>query len=149
EKEIILVGTVGGPNRVFLSAKLDDAGNVRLLIGGTKIGGPGFGYVMAKIPRAGIKTVMLPSRNQRDLVDVPDQVRDELDFVFAKTIDDVLAAAIPGLRVTVRRRKSRALASGKKRPKKPTTATSKRKRPKSAAKSTARPVKRAARKARK
>ena len=97
--------------------------------------------------RAGIKKVLLPSRNQRDLVDVPDQVRDELDFVFAKNIDDVLAAAIPTLRVVVRRRKSTALASGKKRTRKSPSAKSKRKRSKSASKSTARPVKRAERKA--
>ncbi len=44
--------------------------------------------------RAGIKTVILPERNEKDLVDVPDSARKQLEFVFARTIDDVLNAAI-------------------------------------------------------
>lgn len=40
--------------------------------------------------RAGIKKIILPERNQKDMVDIPDQARDELEFVFVKRIDDVL-----------------------------------------------------------
>ena len=94
--------------------------------------------------RAGIKKVILPSRNQRDVLEVPDDVRDELEFVFAKTVDDVLAAAIPDLRVSGGGRKRAARASGKKRSARKT----KRKRTRSAAKSAKRPVRRAARAAR-
>jgi len=44
--------------------------------------------------RAGIKRVILPARNEKDLVDVPEQARKELEFVFATHMDDVLGAAL-------------------------------------------------------
>jgi len=44
--------------------------------------------------QAGIKTVVLPERNRRHLEDVPADVRRELRFVFAETVDDVLKAAL-------------------------------------------------------
>lgn len=48
--------------------------------------------------RAGIKTVILPARNKPDLVDVPKEVREELKFIFAEKVEEVLFAAIPGLK---------------------------------------------------
>ena len=45
--------------------------------------------------RAGITTVILPSENEADLDDLPDDVRASLRFVLADTIDDVLEAAFP------------------------------------------------------
>jgi ATP-dependent Lon protease len=47
--------------------------------------------------RAGITTVVLPQRNEKDLEDVPDNVRREMRFAFAETIDDVLAVALEPL----------------------------------------------------
>jgi ATP-dependent Lon protease len=44
--------------------------------------------------RAGIKRVIIPARNEKDLIDVPEQARKELDFVFAGHMEDVLAAAL-------------------------------------------------------
>ncbi len=44
--------------------------------------------------RAGLKTVILPSRNEADLEDLPKEVLQEINFVFADTIDDVLQAAL-------------------------------------------------------
>jgi ATP-dependent Lon protease len=49
--------------------------------------------------RAGIGTVILPSENEADLDDLPDDVRDSLRFVLADTIDDVLEAAFPAATV--------------------------------------------------
>src|SRR5579885_2713098 len=43
--------------------------------------------------RAGIKTVILPRRNEHDLDDIPPEVRAEMEIVFVDTIDDVLAHA--------------------------------------------------------
>jgi ATP-dependent Lon protease len=40
--------------------------------------------------RAGIKRVILPERNEKDLVDVPEQARKEVDILFIKRMDDVL-----------------------------------------------------------
>jgi len=44
--------------------------------------------------RAGIKTVMLPARNERDLDDIPEDAREQLKFVWLKNVDDALTAAI-------------------------------------------------------
>jgi ATP-dependent Lon protease len=44
--------------------------------------------------RAGIKKVILPKENGRDLNDVPEDVRNELTFIPAETVEEVLAAAL-------------------------------------------------------
>ena len=44
--------------------------------------------------RAGLKSVILPDRNREDLEDLPDEVRDEMQFVFAETVGDVLESAL-------------------------------------------------------
>jgi ATP-dependent Lon protease len=44
--------------------------------------------------RAGISTVLLPARNQKDLEDIPDEARRHLRFVWLETVDDALRAAI-------------------------------------------------------
>ncbi len=44
--------------------------------------------------RAGIKTVILPKRNEKDLEEVPKHVRRGMEFIFAETMDDVLPAAL-------------------------------------------------------
>jgi ATP-dependent Lon protease len=36
----------------------------------------------------------MPARNEKDLIDVPEQARKELEFVFATHMDDVLGAAL-------------------------------------------------------
>lgn len=47
--------------------------------------------------RAGINRVILPQSNDKDLSTLPDQVKAEMEFIFAKRIEDVLSAAIPGI----------------------------------------------------
>jgi ATP-dependent Lon protease len=44
--------------------------------------------------RAGIKTVLLPKRNEKDLVDVPEDVREALDVRLVESLDQVLAEAL-------------------------------------------------------
>ncbi len=44
--------------------------------------------------RAGIKTVILPRRNESDLEDIPEEVRKEIAFVFVDTVDEVLQHAL-------------------------------------------------------
>jgi ATP-dependent Lon protease len=44
--------------------------------------------------RTGLKTVIFPARNEYDLEDVPDDVRSEMSFFTAETIDDVLRHAL-------------------------------------------------------
>ncbi len=43
--------------------------------------------------RAGVRTVVLPERNRADVEEIPREVREHVEFVFASTYDDVLAAA--------------------------------------------------------
>ena len=44
--------------------------------------------------RAGLKTIIMPAENEKDLEDIPPKVRKELKFVFAETMDDVLKVAL-------------------------------------------------------
>ena len=44
--------------------------------------------------RAGIKTVMLPARNRRDLEDIPEDARKALTFVWLETVADAAGTAI-------------------------------------------------------
>ncbi len=43
---------------------------------------------------AGVKTVLIPQRNEKDLVDVPEEVRTQLRIVPVETMDQVLAEAL-------------------------------------------------------
>jgi ATP-dependent Lon protease len=47
--------------------------------------------------RAGIKTVMLPKRNEKDLEDVPAEARQKLEFVFLDRVEDAVRTAIGDL----------------------------------------------------
>ena len=47
--------------------------------------------------RAGLKRVILPRGNQKDLRDLPEDVRGEMEFVFADRVREVLAEMLPGV----------------------------------------------------
>ncbi|MBI4791334.1 MAG: endopeptidase La, partial [Deltaproteobacteria bacterium] len=47
--------------------------------------------------RADIHRVILPRENKMDLHDLPEYVRQEMEFIFAERIEEVLQAAIPAL----------------------------------------------------
>jgi ATP-dependent Lon protease len=49
--------------------------------------------------RAGIKRVILPKANEKDLRDLPEEVRQEIEFIFVERIEEVLAAAVPDLQL--------------------------------------------------
>jgi ATP-dependent Lon protease len=44
--------------------------------------------------RAGIKRVMLPARNRRDLEDIPDETRRHLEFIWLEHVEDAVAAGL-------------------------------------------------------
>jgi ATP-dependent Lon protease len=44
--------------------------------------------------RAGITTVLLPARNEKDLDEIPEDARRQLQFVWLSTVDDAVLAAI-------------------------------------------------------
>jgi len=47
--------------------------------------------------RAGLKRVILPRGNQKDLRDLPEEVRQEMTFIFADRVADVLSEMLPGI----------------------------------------------------
>ncbi len=44
--------------------------------------------------RAGIRTFILPRKNERDLLEIPQHLRQDVEFVFVDRIEEVLAAAL-------------------------------------------------------
>ena len=57
----------------------------------------GVGGIKEKVlaaARSGVKTVLLPEQNRKDLADIPTEIRKKIRFVFAKTIVEALKAAL-------------------------------------------------------
>ena len=44
--------------------------------------------------RAGIKTVIIPARNEKDMMKIPKKVQRDLKFIFADRVDDAIGAAL-------------------------------------------------------
>ncbi len=44
--------------------------------------------------RNGLNTVIIPKRNEPDLEDVPEEVKNSMKFIYAESVEDVLAAAL-------------------------------------------------------
>ncbi len=55
--------------------------------------------------RAGINTVVLPKKNEKDLDEVPKDIKKNMHFIFAETMDDVISAALRKKTVRSVRRK--------------------------------------------
>src|SRR5262249_54321069 len=47
--------------------------------------------------RAGIKRILMPERNQKDMIDVPEQAKNEMEFFFIKKIDEILPLVLTEL----------------------------------------------------
>ncbi len=71
---------------VAMTGEITLRGNV-LQIGGLK-------EKLLAAHRAGIKRVIIPDRNVKDLVDVPDEVKDEIEICPVKRVDEVLLLAL-------------------------------------------------------
>ncbi len=50
--------------------------------------------------RMGIRRVVIPSRNKKDLEDIPKYIKKDMEFIFADTMDDVLKVALKANRRT-------------------------------------------------
>jgi ATP-dependent Lon protease len=44
--------------------------------------------------RNGLRTVILPKRNEQDLDDVPEEIKKSMKFIFVETVDEVLESAL-------------------------------------------------------
>ena len=57
-----------------------------------------YGYTALGIPlaarRAGKRRVILSRENENDLRDLPDYVRDDMEFILVETVEDVLKDAL-------------------------------------------------------
>jgi ATP-dependent Lon protease len=56
--------------------------------------------------RAGVETLIVPKENQKDMVEIPDEIKKKINFVFVETMDEVLELALDKKRkVESRKRK--------------------------------------------
>ncbi|MEO8458518.1 MAG: S16 family serine protease, partial [Chloroflexota bacterium] len=62
--------------------------------------------------RAGVKTVLIPKDNENDILDVPEDVRNELEIKLMEHVDDVLNTALHPLAVAEAPRLAPASAAG-------------------------------------
>jgi len=44
--------------------------------------------------RNGLRTVILPKRNEQDLDDVPEEIKKSMKFIYVETVDEVLDSAL-------------------------------------------------------
>ncbi len=58
--------------------------------------------------RAGIRRVLLPDRNRKDLVDIPETIRKELELIFVSRMKDVLELTLEAVPVVVAGPESRS-----------------------------------------
>lgn len=72
--------------------------------------------------RAGVKTILLPMACRKDLIDIPNKVKKEIQFIFVEKIDEVFKHALekkirkPAAGATAARTDERKEAGGAKRP---------------------------------
>ena len=76
--------------KIAMTGEITLRGNV-LPIGGVK-------EKVTAAHRSGIKEIILPHHNEKDLEDVPEHVKKDLTFHFAKEIQDVIRVALPGIK---------------------------------------------------
>jgi ATP-dependent Lon protease len=73
-------------NDLAMTGEITLRGNV-LPVGGIK-------EKLLAAHRAGIKRVIMPERNSKDMIDVPDQAKKEMEFFFVKKMDEILPLAL-------------------------------------------------------
>jgi ATP-dependent Lon protease len=61
--------------------------------------------------RAGLHKVILPKRNEVDLDELPEEVRGEMEFVLAETIDEALRHALPTLTIGAKPERKKRVTS--------------------------------------
>ena len=89
---------------VAMTGEITLRGNV-LPVGGVK-------EKLLAARRAKIKTVILPAPNERDLEDLPQEVRDDLTFIFVENVRQVFDAALRESKLPVEKPKARSVKAG-------------------------------------
>ena len=75
------------PHEMAMTGELTLSGRV-LPVGGIK-------EKILAARRAGVKTVILPKKNEKNLEDIPDYIREEMNFIFVEHVQEVLDLALP------------------------------------------------------
>jgi ATP-dependent Lon protease len=80
-----------------LPARSDTAMTGEITLSGLVLPVGGIKEKVLAARRSGIRRVILCKENEKDLRELPAQVRQEMEFVLVERIEEVLAAAIPDL----------------------------------------------------
>ena len=86
---VSLLSGVPVKSKLAMTGEITLRGNV-LPIGGVK-------EKVTAAHRSGIKTILLPDHNRKDLEDIPEHIKKDLEFHFAKEMTDVAKVALPAL----------------------------------------------------
>lgn len=66
---------------------IDDLGGRVNLVGGIK-------EKVVAAQRVGIRRIMLPARNRKDIEDIPEEVRRQLEFIWLERVNDAVSSAL-------------------------------------------------------
>ncbi len=80
-----------------LPVRTDTAMTGEVTLSGLVLPVGGIKEKMLAARRLGIKRVIIPKQNEKDLRDLPEDARAEMEFIFAEHVHEVLLAAIPGI----------------------------------------------------
>jgi ATP-dependent Lon protease len=80
-----------------LSVRSDTAMTGEVTLSGLVLPVGGIKEKMLAARRLGIRRVIIPKQNEKDLRDLPDDARNDMEFILAGHVHEVLRAAIPGI----------------------------------------------------
>jgi ATP-dependent Lon protease len=80
-----------------LPVRTDTAMTGEVTLSGLVLPVGGIKEKMLAARRLGIRRVIIPKQNEKDLRDLPVEARNEMEFILAEHVNEVLRAAIPGI----------------------------------------------------
>ena len=86
--------SIGGVEQWILIRGWDQSNPVLLFLHG----GPG-APLFPQARRIGIKEIIMPKYNEKDLSEIQDELKKDISFHFVSNIEEVIKLAIPGLEV--------------------------------------------------
>jgi ATP-dependent Lon protease len=64
--------------------------------------------------RAGIKRIILPEKNRKDLPDIPDEIKNDMEFFFCSRMEDVLDRVLGAKKIAAKKAEVEAEIEAKK-----------------------------------
>ncbi len=92
-------------DNVAMTGEITLRGNV-LPIGGVK-------EKVTAAHRAGIRTIILPDHNRKDLEEIPEHIKKDLTFHFAKEIMEVIEVAVPEVTANIKKKAAKKTKTAK------------------------------------